>query len=48
MATVIISLVLLAIVAGIVTKMVKDEKAGKSSCGCGCGSCPMSGECHKN
>lgn len=50
MATVIISLVLLAIVAGIVTKMVKDKKAGKSSCGCGCGcgSCPMSGECHKN
>ncbi|MCR4693196.1 MAG: FeoB-associated Cys-rich membrane protein [Firmicutes bacterium] len=48
MATAIISLVLLAIVAGIVTKMVKDKKAGKSSCGCGCGNCPMSGECHKN
>jgi len=47
MATVIISLVLFAIVAGIITKMVKDKKAGKSSCGCGCSNCPMSGECHK-
>ncbi len=47
MATVIISLILLAIVAGIITKMVKDKKAGKSSCGCGCSNCPMSGECHK-
>ena len=48
MATVIISLVLLAIVAGIITKMAKDKKSGKSSCDCGCISCPMSGECHKN
>ena len=48
MATVIISLVLLAIVAGIITKMVKDKKAGKSSCGCGCSNCPMSSDCHKN
>lgn len=48
MATVIISLALLAIVAGIITKMAKDKKAGKSSCGCGCSNCPMSSECHKN
>ncbi|MCR4719155.1 MAG: FeoB-associated Cys-rich membrane protein [Firmicutes bacterium] len=48
MATIIISLVLLAIVAGIVVKMAKDKKAGKSSCGCGCANCPMSGACHKN
>ncbi len=47
MSTVIISLALLAIVAGIIAKMVKDKKAGKSSCGCGCSSCPMSSECHK-
>ena len=47
MATVIISMALLAIVAGIVIKMVKDKKAGKSSCGCGCSGCPMSSECHK-
>ena len=47
MATVIISLVLAAIVAGIIVKMIKNKKEGKSSCGCGCGSCPMSSECHK-
>ena len=47
MATVIISLILIAIVACIVFKMIKDKKAGKSSCGCGCSSCPMSGSCHK-
>lgn len=47
MSTVIISLLLVAIVTAIVVKMVKNKKAGKSSCGCGCGSCPMSSECHK-
>lgn len=47
MSTVIISLVLLAIVCGIVAKMTKDKKEGKSSCGCGCSGCPMNGECHK-
>ena len=48
MATVIISLILAAIVVSIILKIIKDKKAGKSSCGCGCSSCPMSGECHKN
>ena len=47
MSTIIISLVLAAIVAGIIVKMVKNKKAGKSSCGCGCANCPMSAECHK-
>jgi hypothetical protein len=46
-ATVIISLVLAVIVAGIVIRMIKNKRAGKSSCGCGCSSCPMSSECHK-
>ncbi|MBR4720652.1 MAG: FeoB-associated Cys-rich membrane protein [Clostridia bacterium] len=47
MATVIISLLLAAIVAGIIIKMIKNKKAGKSSCGCGCSGCPMSSECNK-
>ena len=47
MATIIISLVLVAAVAGIIVKMVKDKKAGKSSCGCGCANCPMSETCNK-
>ena len=47
MATVVISLALIAVVAGIIARMIKNKKAGKSSCGCGCGSCPMNGGCHK-
>ena len=30
---------LLLIVGAIVHKMIKDRKAGKSSCGCDCGQC---------
>ena len=47
MATVIISLILTAMVVSIIVKMKNDKKTGKSSCGCGCSSCPMSAECHK-
>lgn len=45
-ATVIISAVLLVIVAAIIVSIVKDKRRGKSSCGCKCASCPMSGSCH--
>ena len=45
--TIIISAVLLGIVAAIVIKIVKDKRRGRSSCGCGCANCPMSGQCHK-
>ena len=48
MGTIIISIILIAIVFGIILKMAKDKKSGKSSCGCGCSSCPMNGKCHKN
>lgn len=46
-ATIIVSLVLIAVVIGIVAIMRRDKKKGKSSCGCECGSCPMSGSCHR-
>lgn len=45
-ATIVISLLLLAIVARITAKLIKDSKAGKTSCGGGCSGCPMSGACH--
>ncbi len=35
-----------AIVIAIVNSLVKQKKQGKSSCGGGCASCPMSGACH--
>lgn len=45
MATVIVSAVLLAIVAAVIWKMVKDRKAGKGGCSCGCENCSRG--CHK-
>lgn len=47
LATIIISLVLIVIVAGIIIGLRKDKKKGKSICGGNCGHCPMSGSCHK-
>lgn len=47
MATIIIACVLVLIVAAIVIHLVNNKKEGKSSCGCKCGSCPMSSSCHK-
>lgn len=45
-ATIIICVILLAIVAAVIGKMVRDKKKGKSSCGCGCANCAMNGSCH--
>lgn len=46
LATIVISLILLAAVVLIVVRMMKNRKQGKSSCGCGCSNCPMSASCH--
>ena len=43
-ATIIISLVLLAVVCLIVWKLVRDKKSGKGGCSCG-GSCSGCGAC---
>ena len=45
-ATIIICAVLIAIVGSIIIGMIRNRKRGKSSCGCGCTSCPMSDVCH--
>lgn len=46
-ATIMISVILIAVVAAIITTMIRNKKKGKFSCGCGCGNCPMSGSCHQ-
>ena len=46
LANIVIVLVLLLIVAGIIAKLIRDKKKGRSSCGCGCEHCAMHGECH--
>lgn len=45
-ASIAVGAALAALVAAIIVKMIRDRRAGKSSCGCGCASCPMSGSCH--
>ncbi len=49
LGTIVVSLILIAVVALIIAKMVKDRKNGKSpgGCGCGCEHCAMRGKCHK-
>ena len=46
--TLVVSLLLTALVAGIIVKLRRDRRQGKSSCGCDCGCCPMAGSCHKS
>ncbi|MBR0228336.1 MAG: FeoB-associated Cys-rich membrane protein [Clostridia bacterium] len=45
--TILVSLLLLGAVTGVIVKLYRDKKKGKSSCGCNCGCCPMAGACHK-
>lgn len=47
LGTIIACLVLIVITGAIVLHMIKNKKSGKSSCGCNCGGCPMSGTCQK-
>ena len=47
MGTAIVGLVLVALVAAIITSLVKSKKNGKSSCGGSCAHCAMGGKCHK-
>ena len=48
LATVLVCLVLAAIVAAIIVKLVRDKRKGKSNCGCNCAHCAMAGSCHKH
>lgn len=46
-ATIAVSALLFGVVVAIIVRLVKNKKQGKSSCGCGCSNCAMSGICHK-
>ena len=45
--TILVSILLAGLVTGIIVKLRKDKKRGKTSCGGNCGCCPLSGSCHK-
>ena len=47
LGTIIVSAVLVLIVALVLFVMIRDKRAGKSTCSHSCGSCAMSGACHK-
>lgn len=46
LATIVVLLVLLAVIALVICGMRREKKAGKSACGCNCGGCPSAGMCH--
>ncbi|MCC8022989.1 MAG: FeoB-associated Cys-rich membrane protein [Clostridiales bacterium] len=46
LATILISLVMLGLIALAIRKMRRDKKKG-ASCGCGCDQCPSADMCHK-
>ena len=46
MANILIIAAVLGIVTLAIVSMVRDKKAGKSSCGCSCSHCAMAGKCH--
>ena len=47
LGTVAVCIAVAAIAVLALIGLYRDKKAGKSSCGCSCGSCPMSSSCHK-
>ena len=46
LGTLLISLGLVILVFFIVRYLLRQKKAGKSSCGAGCAHCAMHGQCH--
>ncbi|MEG2507090.1 MAG: FeoB-associated Cys-rich membrane protein [Longicatena sp.] len=46
-STIIVGLFVAFVLMGIIFKMRKDKKEGKSSCGCKCRDCPSGGICHE-
>ena len=46
LSTILIALGVFFLCLAIVLKIIRDKKKGKSSCGCGCSNCAMSGMCH--
>ncbi len=45
--TVLILIALTAVISLAVWSIMRNRKKG-GACGCGCASCPMSGQCHKD
>ena len=44
---ILVVLIVIAVVILAVRTIIKDKKAGRSSCGAGCAGCAMHGKCHQ-
>lgn len=44
--TIVIFAIVALVLGLIIRSMIKNKKAGRSSCGCGCSTCAMNGQCH--
>lgn len=47
LGTILVAVILLAIVFLTSTYLIRQKRAGKSSCGCNCAHCAMHGACHQ-
>ena len=47
LGTVLVAVILIILVALVIRSLVKDKKAGKSTCGSNCAHCAMAGKCHQ-
>ena len=47
LGTIVVCLAVIALLTAVIVVMIRNKKKGKSSCGCSCGNCPMSGSCQK-
>ncbi len=45
LATIVVAVIVFAVLALVVVKMIRDKKRGKSGCSCGCGGCPHASAC---
>ncbi|MCQ2441487.1 MAG: FeoB-associated Cys-rich membrane protein [Clostridia bacterium] len=46
-STIIVCIILLLVIIAVITKMIKDKRKGKTSCGYGCDGCAMKNQCNK-
>lgn len=46
-ATLVVGLLVAAVIAAVILKMIRDKKNHKSFCGCSCSGCPGASYCHK-
>ena len=47
LGTILVLVILVVIIGSVVYTLIRKKREGKTSCGCGCSSCPSAGICHR-